>query len=47
MSFKNDTPDLAVPHETSYLAKKIVIVDGMIGGGKNLLSTNRYKGSYS
>ena len=39
MSFKNDTPDLAVPHQSSYLAKKIVIVDGMIGGGKNLLSS--------
>ena len=39
MSLKNDTPDLAVPHQSSYLAKKIVIVDGMIGGGKNLLSS--------
>jgi hypothetical protein len=39
MTFKNDTPDLATPHQSSYLAKKIVIVDGMIGGGKNLLSS--------
>lgn len=39
MFFKKDTPDLAVLHETSFLAKKVVIVDGMIGGGKNLLST--------
>jgi hypothetical protein len=39
MSFKNDTPVLAVPHESLYLAKKIVIVDGMIGGGKNLISS--------
>ena len=39
MLFKNDIPDLAVPHKSSHLAKKIVIVDGMIGGGKNLLSS--------
>ena len=39
MSFKNDILDLAVPHESSYLAKKIIIVDGMIGGGKNLISS--------
>ena len=39
MSFKNDIPDLAVPHKSLHLAKKVVIVDGMIGGGKNLLSS--------
>jgi len=39
MHFKNDAPDLAVPHKSLHLAKKIVVVDGMIGGGKNLLSS--------
>ena len=39
MSINNNAPDLAVTHESLHLAKKIVIVDGMIGGGKNLLSS--------
>ena len=38
MSFKNTTLDLFKPERPLNLAKKIVIVDGMIGGGKNLLS---------
>lgn len=39
MSFKTDTPDLAKPYKQLHFAKKIVIVDGMIGGGKNLISS--------
>ena len=39
MSFKTDTPDLAKLYKQLHFAKKIVIVDGMIGGGKNLISS--------
>lgn len=39
MSFKTDSPDLAKPYKQLHFAKKIVIVDGMIGGGKNLISS--------
>ena len=39
MSFKNNTLDLCTPDRPLNLAKKIVIVDGMIGGGKNLVSS--------
>ena len=39
MYFKNDIPNLATPDKSSHLAKKIVVVDGMIGGGKTLLSS--------
>ena len=39
MSFKNKTLDLCTPNKPLNLAKKIVIVDGMIGGGKGLLAS--------
>ena len=39
MSFKNKTLDLCTPIKPLNLAKKIVIVDGMIGGGKGLLAS--------
>ena len=39
MPFKKKIPILATTNKSSHLAKKIVVVDGMIGGGKNLLST--------
>ena len=39
MSFKNKNLDLTIPDRKLNLAKKIIIVDGMIGGGKNLLSS--------
>jgi len=39
MSLKNDTQVLAISNNSLPLAKKVVIVDGMIGGGKNLLSS--------
>lgn len=39
MSFNNNVLDLCTPDRPLNLAKKIVIVDGMIGGGKNLVSS--------
>ena len=39
MSFKNHTTDFGVPYRPLHLANKVVIVDGMIGGGKNLISS--------
>jgi len=39
MPFKSNTLDLCTPDRPLNLAKKIVIVDGMIGGGKNLVSS--------
>jgi hypothetical protein len=37
MSFKKNNPDLCTPHRPLDLVKKVVIIDGMIGGGKNLV----------
>ena len=39
MSFKNEAINSCIPDRKLRLAKKVVIVDGMIGGGKNLLSS--------
>ena len=39
MIFKNYNLELTKPYRQLYFAKKIVIVDGMIGGGKNLISS--------
>ena len=39
MSLKKDTQDLAAPHRQLHFAKKIIVVDGMIGGGKALLAS--------
>ena len=39
MTFKNETINSFIPDRQLSLAKKIVIVDGMIGGGKTLISS--------
>lgn len=39
MNLKNEITDSCKPYRKLRLAKKIVVVDGMIGGGKNLLSS--------
>ena len=39
MSLKNNVPDLVLEDKSLHLAKKIIIVDGMNGGGKHLLSS--------
>lgn len=39
MPFENEISDLTNLYKKLHLAKKVVIVDGMIGGGKNLISS--------
>ncbi len=39
MNLNNEITDSCKPYRKLRLAKKIVVVDGMIGGGKNLLSS--------
>ena len=39
MPFENKITDLTSLYKKLHLAKKVVIVDGMIGGGKNLMSS--------
>lgn len=39
MSLKKDNLDLGAPYRQLHFAKKVVVVDGMIGGGKALLAS--------